>query len=724
MISNIFNINNYSFNIFAVPVATVGFSMIGMGIFILKRNCVHKTNISFSLVCLSVSIWLIATALGTLSINKEIAKFWFKIDNFGVMFISVNVYFFISSFLKLRRLKSIILGYSIAFVLAILTLFTNLLVVDSKEYFWGFFPIWDVLAYPALFLFFGYMLASFINLIVEYNKESSSLEKNKIKYLLIAFLGAYTGSVDYLPTFGIEIYPFGYVSVALFLTIVGYTIIKYQLMDVRVAITRASLVLLIYSPVLILPFISGDLLNGTKLWYIPILSALVLASAGPYLYNNIRKRAEDIILAKQKQYQNLLIEASKDITLIKELDKLLKLLARVISKGVNVAHVSIFIQDTDKNTFELRETTRKIDKNICIEQSISKDSPLAKFFKNHKRVIIFDELNAGKPNQVMLNTFMSLDAEVIVPFIIQGELIGFMVLGKKLSKDIYTKDDVGVFQILSYQVALAIENAVFYEETGKSLAQQFHEHRLKSLGQMGSKMGHQVNNRFHVILVETEKAHYLTLKKLEKTVLTDEQKKIIKELDELMTMIEGEAVRGGDIAKRLTGFSRKGVNIVPIELNELIESIMPLLSCKFDPKELNLKIDVEDTEFKIRGDTAQLQDIFFNLLDNANDAHTRKKEYHDNEHKPKTTIKAYVKDKMWHIEINDNGIGMQDEDLEQLFLPFFTTKGADKGTGLGLSIIKQMIDHLGGTISVKSEYLKGAKFNIKLPVVELEQQKI
>ncbi|MFH1645079.1 MAG: GAF domain-containing sensor histidine kinase, partial [Candidatus Omnitrophota bacterium] len=588
----------------------------------------------------------------------------------------------------------------------------------------GFFPVWNILAFPALFLFFSYMFASFINLIKEYKKELSPLEKTKIKYILIAFLGAYTGSVDYLPTFGIEIYPFGYLSIALFLTIVGYTIVKYQLMDIRVVVTRAGLILLIYSPVLILPFISGNTLNGSNLWYIPILAALVLASAGPYIYNKIRKRAEDIILAKQKQYQSLLMQASKDMTLIKELDKLLKLLAKVMSKGVNVAHVSIFIQDSDKNAFALRETTKKSEDKLRIKDSVPKNNSLVKFFQKHKRVLIYDELSTMKSSQSISGVFKSLKAEVIVPFIIQNELIGFMALGKKVSGEMYTKDDIGVFQILSYQVALAIENAVFYEETGKSLAQQFHEHRLKSLGQMGSKMGHQVNNRFHAILIEIEKAHYLTLKKLKETPLTAKQKNIIKELDKLMGMVEKEAVRGGDIAKRLTSFSRKGIKIIPVDLNELITSIMPLLSCKFDVKELNLKIDIEDTELKVRGDIAQLQDIFFNLLDNANDAHTRKREYHDKSHKSQTNINACIKNNMWHIEIKDNGEGMNSEDLEQLFLPFFTTKGADKGTGLGLSIIKQMINQLGGTIIAESVHLKGTKFHIKLPAIAREQQKV
>ena len=72
--------------------------------------------------------------------------------------------------------------------------------------------------------------------------------------------------------------------------------------------------------------------------------------------------------------------------------------------------------------------------------------------------------------------------------------------------------------------------------------------------------------------------------------------------------------------------------------------------------------------------------------------------------------KTYVQ-----ILIEDNGSGIQSEDLTRIFEPFFSTKG-QKGTGLGLAVIWGIVDNHNGTITVESEVGKGTKFTILLPV--------
>ena len=69
------------------------------------------------------------------------------------------------------------------------------------------------------------------------------------------------------------------------------------------------------------------------------------------------------------------------------------------------------------------------------------------------------------------------------------------------------------------------------------------------------------------------------------------------------------------------------------------------------------------------------------------------------------------------LEIEDNGIGMMPAQVDQTFIPFFTTKAsAMKGTGLGLYVIKRMVEsHREGKIEVKSEYGKGTTFFMQLP---------
>ena len=70
------------------------------------------------------------------------------------------------------------------------------------------------------------------------------------------------------------------------------------------------------------------------------------------------------------------------------------------------------------------------------------------------------------------------------------------------------------------------------------------------------------------------------------------------------------------------------------------------------------------------------------------------------------------------IEVEDNGVGMDEATRQRLFEPFFTTKDADRGTGLGLSITYATVRNHDGEISVESEEGAGTTFRVMLPVVD------
>ena len=81
-------------------------------------------------------------------------------------------------------------------------------------------------------------------------------------------------------------------------------------------------------------------------------------------------------------------------------------------------------------------------------------------------------------------------------------------------------------------------------------------------------------------------------------------------------------------------------------------------------------------------------------------------------------IRTRVENNAVVIEVEDNGVGMDDATRQRLFEPFFTTKDADRGTGLGLSIIYAIVRNHDGEITVESEQGVGTTFRVMLPVVE------
>jgi two-component system NtrC family sensor kinase len=109
----------------------------------------------------------------------------------------------------------------------------------------------------------------------------------------------------------------------------------------------------------------------------------------------------------------------------------------------------------------------------------------------------------------------------------------------------------------------------------------------------------------------------------------------------------------------------------------------------------------------LRVSPSELQQVFFNLINNAIDAMD-----HDG---GTLTISAQQRENDLVVAVSDTGIGIPEANLDRIFDPFFTTKPVGKGTGLGLSICYGIIEKIGGKLEVKSMVGKGTTFLISLP---------
>jgi PAS domain S-box-containing protein len=110
--------------------------------------------------------------------------------------------------------------------------FTDLFIRRIEAFFWGKYSQYGPLGY-AFVGFFIFIMVTILRLLWhEYQHCTVDLQKKRYRGLLIAFIGGYLGSVDFLPAFGIPIYPFGYLSVGFFIAAMTYVILRYRLVDI------------------------------------------------------------------------------------------------------------------------------------------------------------------------------------------------------------------------------------------------------------------------------------------------------------------------------------------------------------------------------------------------------------------------------------------------------------------------------------------------------------
>jgi len=708
----------------------------------ITKNPKSALNRSFSYFAFSVAFWSYCYFFWQISKTAEEALFWCRVLMAGAIFIpSTFLHFSITFVDRQEKHSKTIKFWYFASILFLILDFTPLYIANVRPRLG--FPYWPTpgIAYaPFLAMFIGLTIYAHILVYKRYHG-LSGFERNRIKYVFlgtaIGFLG---GSTNYPLWYDIPIPPLGNALVAVYVIMVAYATIKYRLMDVTVFTIRGLTLGSVYILVLGIPFWVGYKYLGGGLWILPVSMMAVLASAGPFIYNFVRDRAEDSVLKEQRRYHQTLLQVSQGMTLVKELDRLLSLIVHVVSRTIKIKDVALFLLDKETNNYSLKAVRykRRLPEDLCF----GTDDIFIKYIKSRKASIIREEIRSriqrdGSRNLSELRAVLAkldeLNISVIVPSFVGDLLLGFLVLGEKPRKQMYTQDDLNVFGVLANQAALAIENAVFYQEQGKTLAEKFHEHKVWSIGRMGSGVGHQINNRFQSLVYAADVARTVYLPKIKTDLTSLEATSSMQKLEEALQTFSDEAVHGSEIAVALTNFSRKSQAFKAVALEDVIKGALNLLSCKFKVEELNLVTEISETRPMILGNLAILQDIFMNMLDNAHDAEITRKQKTESGELPEksynilTRIKASPdksKNK-WVVDVEDNGIGMTEEELNQMFIPFFTTKATtEKGTGLGMSIIKQMIDAHKGTINIFSKYGEGTKITLTLPVANEINERI
>lgn len=115
----------------------------------------------------------------------------------------------------------------------------------------------------------------------------------------------------------------------------------------------------------------------------------------------------------------------------------------------------------------------------------------------------------------------------------------------------------------------------------------------------------------------------------------------------------------------------------------------------------------------MNGSKVELEQVFVNLINNAIQAMKGR---------GRLTVKSRSEAAFAVVTIQDTGSGIKKEHINQVFIPFFTTKDPGKGTGLGLNIVHTIITNHGGNIRVESEEGKGSTFIVKLPLAEKQSR--
>lgn len=719
----------YQFNPYAIPpfVASIYILFSGLFIFLLRRRI--WTNFICSLAYYCSAIWLFGYFM-LYSTKKPDSLFWPKFVYIGVVFIPPTFYHFTVVLLSLKKQrKFVLLTYLVSLCFLTLILFTDNFIVGLKKFFWGYHTKVNPLFHSVFLTFFFITYVSGLkNLFNAYRKrklqQGQPLAVTHIKYLLLGYSIASLGAVDYIPDWGTEFYPFGgYIFISIATSFVAYAIVKYRLLDITVAITRTGIFIGVYTLVLGIPFaISGWFKSwligmlGVNWWILPLGLMAGLATVGPFIYIYLDRRAEKRLLYEQHRYQETLKQAAREMARIRNLKKLLNLIVHTVTKTVRISYAGIYLFDTKLEQFFL-EVGRNLKKGQIV--SIGKENPLILWFKDYKESLVYEEINRKvqenfEPIFKELEEQMRfLNATVIVPGFLEDRLIGLLVLGDKRSGKIYSSEDLNTFSLLANQAALAIENALLYENIEGQVRQRTKElievqkqlvqaEKLATMGTLAGGVAHEINNPLTAILTNVQML-------LASDTIDDKLDR------ESLELIEEATKRCRTIVQKLIAYAKKPLGTVEvsrINLLNVINKVISFFGYQLEQDNIKVIFEIKENDFMVMGNQNELEQVLTNIVLNARDAIKRIKKSGD-------IYISLLKSEDWiKIVIKDGGAGIPKDIISKIFDPFFTTKEVGKGLGLGLSICQAIVEKHNGLISVQSEVNKGSTFTIQLPKVE------
>jgi len=279
-----------------------------------------------------------------------------------------------------------------------------------------------------------------------------------------------------------------------------------------------------------------------------------------------------------------------------------------------------------------------------------------------------------------------------------------LITKKPVMKEIYASSTGKYFQAITSPVLDENGEIVTFIHTSRDITElKKIEERLQqsqlltSLGTMTAGIAHEVNNPLGSILLYSEL--------LLKNDVTHQVKKDLK-------IIHGEAKRAAKIMTDLLAY-RKGIKIQKRHLNlyRIIRKVLDMRQYGQNVQNISIYTNLAEYPLYVKGDSSQLTQVFMNLLLNAEEA-LRGRSYGT------ITVSAQVEQQWLNVSIADDGPGIPEDNLKQVFHPFFTTKKVGEGTGLGLSTCYSIITKHNGLIRAENNEMGGATFIVELPLAE------
>jgi len=377
-----------------------------------------------------------------------------------------------------------------------------------------------------------------------------------------------------------------------------------------------------------------------------------------------------------------IIEVSRLLNSTLSLQPLLSEIVRVVCDLTDAETGSILL--ADRRTGELRfEATTHPDGHAIYQMAVPMESIAGWVFQQNEPVMVSDAQEDPRfYAQVDRETGVETRSLIAVPMAVRGRVIGVLEVINRHNGGAFTPDDLETLRILADQAAIAVENAVLFEQSDL-VAEIVHEMRTP-LGVIASY------------------ADLITRENISP-----------RDRNEFARLIQQEALRLSRMAGEFLDLARLESGRVflgreSVNLTETVASALEALRPQAEEKGIGLKASLPATLPPVTGDAGRIRQVVLNLVANAV-KYCRPGD--------RVTVLADVSEREVRVGVVDTGPGIPRDLQDRLFEKFVRIgEGQAEGSGLGLAICRRIVEAHGGRIWVESEEGRGSAFYFTLPL--------
>ena len=236
-------------------------------------------------------------------------------------------------------------------------------------------------------------------------------------------------------------------------------------------------------------------------------------------------------------------------------------------------------------------------------------------------------------------------------------------------------------------------------------AQLFQATKMKTLGEMSAGIAHELTQPLNAIKIGND---FL------RRMIQDGRRLGNQEIERVAASVTGQVQRASEIINRLREFGRKpDFKKEPVDLNTVINHVLQIVGQQLILNNIRVEFELEQTIAPVLANANRLEQVIFNLVNNARDAILQLPEGTGSGSDRVIRLSTYEDGQEVVCVVEDTGIGIPDTVREKIFEPFYTTKEVGKGMGLGLAISYGIVRDYGGSVEVTNRAGGGTCFKIR-----------